>query len=342
MRISALLLLFVVVAVPVDAGANRVTDGLPLADPAPTGESGLIARVLFSSNVLGEFEPCSCPDIPLGGVGQLVAQVEAARATGVPAFWLDSGNRLFRLDMAMTGTEEAERRLRAILLVDAGSVGGLDAMGVGRLDLGGGLDYLRALAKRAAFPMLSANLFDADGELIFEPSVLLQRGDLVVGVTSVLPADMHPAGSSTSDPYGAAKREVRALRKQGADLVVVLSNLGMEADAKLGRVSKADLVLGSQSRELTVEGVRAGKAVIGQAGARGRYLGDARWYSEGDGRGPHLVVTTAPVHSTGVVHPAVGALVGSTLERLADPVLGVPPMEFDSWDDPEFRERQRR
>lgn len=338
LTIVALLLLVPLLA----AASGRVEEGPPLADPSPEGHAGLQARILFTSNQLGEFEPCACPDLPLGGVAQAAQLVRHIREAEEPAFWFDAGDRLFRIDMAMTDTEEAERRLRAILLVDVGSVSGLDALGIGRLDLGAGLDYLRALTRRASFPVLSANLVDKEGAPVFETSALVRRGDRLVGVTSVLPGEMSGDGFTTTDPHKAARAQVDDLRERGAELVVILSNLGMDDDRKLARVSRADLVLGSHSRELTLQGETSGRATLGQAGSRGRYLGDARWYAEGPGRAPHLVLTAAPVLAAGPRHGAVQRLVEQTLERLADPVLGVPPLEFDSWEDPDFRRRQAR
>jgi 2',3'-cyclic-nucleotide 2'-phosphodiesterase (5'-nucleotidase family) len=288
---------------------------------------------------MGHFEACDCPDLPLGGAAQAAALVDSARVDGPPVYWLDAGDRLFRFDMAMTGTDEAQRRARAVLLIDAGSVGGLDALGVGRLDLGAGLDYLQRLRQRAGFPFLSANLTDDEGTLVFTPSVLLQREGRSLGVTAVLPGDVSGQGYSSTDPYKSARREVAALKARGAELVVVLSNLGIEADAKLARVSKADLVLSSHSRELTPQGRQLGKSVAGEPASRGRYLGDVRWYAEAAKKGGALVVTTRPVLREGPQHPKVRALVESTLERLADPVLGVPPIRFESFDDEAFRGR---
>lgn len=316
--------------------AANVVEGTPLSDPAATGESGLQARIFFTTNRLGIYEPCECPSMPLGGLSQAAALVDSARADG-PVFWFDTGDRFFRHDMAMTGTEEAARRLRAILLADAASVGGMDAMGVGRKDLGAGLEYLERLSVRAAFPVLSANLVTLDGQPIFQPSALISRGDLVIGVTSVLPAETSGREFRATDPKKAAKAEVAALREQGAQLVIVLSNLGQDQDKALARASKADLVLGSSSRELTTEGVVVGRARLGQAGSRGKYLGEARWYRDGKGKGPHVVVTTRPVHSGAGTHAGVDGLIEAIERRLGDPVLGVPPIPIERSDDPRLK-----
>lgn len=324
---------------PAAHAERRIVEGTPLADPAETGESGLAARLFFSANLMGSFEPCECADLPLGGIAQAAAQVDSARVDGPPVFWLDAGNRLFRYDMAMTGTEEAERRARAILLVDAGSVGGLDALGVGRLDLGAGIDYLQLLQRRASFPFLSANLRDDRGELLFRASVLVERDGQKIGVTSVLPEGTSGLGYSADSPLAAAKREVVRLRGLGADLVVVLSNLGTKQGAKLARASKADVILSSQSRKLTPEPEVWGKTIGGEPSSRGRYLGDLRIYNKPARRGDRLVLTTVPVRREGPQHPRVRALVESTLARLADPVLGVPPIPIRSFEEKTFRER---
>ncbi len=323
-------------------GANRIIEGLPFADPAPSGESGLRARIVFTSNHLGEFEPCSCPDLPLGGLAQGAALVQDLRTeSAAPVFYFDAGDRLFRFDLAAISQEEASRRLKSVLMVDAANVAGLDAAGVGGMELGAGLEYLQRLGQRAAYPLVSANLTDHEGALLFPASTVVTKGDLTVGVTSVLPGGMWMDAYETTDPFKAARAEVKALRAAGVDLVVVLSNLGLDDDKKLGRAAKPDLILGSRSREILSEGASAGRTVIAHAGSRGRYLGDVRWYGDGGGRGPHLVATTMPVSAEGRAHPEVAALVKRTLTRLADPRLGVEPIY--PWDPrhPAYDERRR-
>ena len=103
---------------------------------------------------------------------------------------------------------------------------------------------------------------------------------------------------------------------------------------------EADVLVRQQRGDGTPGGRQIGKAVGGEPASRGRYLGDARWYSEPAKRGDALVVTTRPVLRSGPEHPRVRMLVESTLARLADPVLGVPPIPIESFNDKAFRERR--
>lgn len=317
--------------IPLLVAASPVVEGLPLADPAPGGEAELMARLFFTSNLMGETTPCGCAQLPLGGLAQATALVHQARDQVPAVFWFDAGDRLFRQNMALLSTEEAARRVRAMVVTDAGSRGGLDAWGVGRLDLGAGLPWLRKLAQRASFPLLSANLVDEEGASLFQTSLLLERGGVKVGVTSVVPADVRGTGYRALEPRAAAREAVRSLRAQGAELVVVLSNLGL--DRRLARASGADLVWGSASREVLPEGGKVGRTRLGQAGSRGRYLGEARWYARGRGRGPHLVTTVVPVRSAGPTDEAVQRLIDEGLRRLDDPSLGVEPTLPSGGDD---------
>jgi 2',3'-cyclic-nucleotide 2'-phosphodiesterase (5'-nucleotidase family) len=316
-------------AAPIHAhAAQRIIEGLPYADAMPTGHSDLVARIFFSANQIGEFEPCSCPETPLGGLAQQAGVIEQARLGELPVFWFDAGDRLFRHDFAMNSIEEAQRRRTAILMVDSGGSAGLDAHGIGRLDLGAGLPYLKKLAQRSAAPMLSANLEDDDGELLFESSVVVERGGLRIGVTSVVSADTKGDGYRAREPVAAARAMVRDLKKRGVDLVVLLSNLSADDDRKLAWGARPDVLLGSRTREIHAEGPTVGRTTIGRAGSRGRYLGDVRWYAKGRGPGPHLLVTVTPVRTDGPSHSGVARLVQETLGLLADPVLGVPPFEL--------------
>lgn len=320
------LLMVLLLLLPVGAAraGGRLIPGLPWSVTGPKGEEGPRARIVATSALVGEVEPCTCPESPLGGIAQIVGRVEAMRQEGTGVFWFDAGDRLFDQDMAVPDAEDAQRRLRALLLIDAANVGRLDAAGVGRLDLAVGLPWLRRVETRSSAPLLSANLVDPQGALVFPPDTLLRREGVVIGVTSVLPADTKGEGYRAIDPIRAASSAVRGLRSRGAEFVVVLSNLGLAGDRRLASSAKPDLIVGSRDRGLPPEGERIGKSLRVESGSRGRYLSEARWYQRGPGKGPHLVATLVQVPQDGPQPLAVQQLVSQWTERAQDPTLGGP------------------
>lgn len=306
----------------------------PVLDPAPTGERALRARILATTSLRGEWESCTCKDAPLGGVSQAMAVVADARHGSSPTFFFDAGDRLFDIDMALPQRLEAERRIDALLLVDAANVGGLDAAGVGPLDLVMGVEYLQKLGVRQRAPLLSANLYEPGGERLFAPHLVIERGGVRVGVTSVAPATVEGPGVVARNPMAEARAAVSALRKQQVDAVVILSTLGEDGDRALARTTGATLVIGASSREVRADGLRVGHSWLAEAGSRGRYLVDARLYAEGQGNGPHTIVTVLPVPRDGARHPQVEALVEDATRRRDDPFLGTSPVRLSTEDAP--------
>lgn len=310
---------------PGDGRPTKAVTPIPLTEPGPRGERKLRARLFATTSLRGEWESCACDATPLGGLSQMMAVVAESRRSNVPTFFVDAGNRLFALDMALPEAEEAKRRLGAMLFVDAANIVGLDAAGVGPLDLAMGLDYLRRLDQRQVAPFLAANLHAADGTPLFPASLVVERGGVRVGFTAVLPDGLEGKGYRSRDAKSAATRAVRDLRAQGVDRVVVLSTLGESADRTLARATGADVVVAAGSRRVLDHGDRVARSHLAEAGSRGRYLVDVRWYAQGRESRP-TVTTVLPVPADGAKHPIVEALVQDTRRRLRDPFLGTAPV----------------
>lgn len=157
---------------------------------------------------------------------------------------LDAGDLLFP-QVAMTPTPADVAR--AELLLDAAGAMGTAALGVGDRDLVHGVDWLVERAKRAKVPLLSANLALADGRRPFEAHRLIEAGKARVGVTGIWLANALPAprGFTAADPVETAKAEAAALRKAGADVVVVLAHGTQAAAEAVAAVEGVDLVIPS-------------------------------------------------------------------------------------------------
>ncbi|MBM4342962.1 MAG: hypothetical protein FJ100_06255 [Deltaproteobacteria bacterium] len=161
---------------------------------------------------------------------------------------------------------------------------GYAAVNVGAHELAAGLGELRRFGKLAKLQLLSANLRDAKtGAPAFDRYLVRQVGPLkvaVVGVVSAALADrgrlIDGQGLDVVDPIAVLQDLVPTLRKQGAELVVVLSQLRRnEIESLAHRVPAVDLVLGSMDMELTLQPLTVGKQALWvDAYTKGKYVVD--------------------------------------------------------------------
>lgn len=158
-----------------------------------------------------------------------------------------------------------------------------DAMVLGNHEFDWGLPVLKELAGAAGFPFIAANIADKRGRPLpgVKPYLLLVRKGLkvaVIGVTtpetSVTTKPDHVSGLVFSSPKTALPPVIKKARSQGAQLVILLSHLGADADRNLARqVTGIDLIVGGHSHTVLSNPEVVSGTVIVQAGAYGAYLG---------------------------------------------------------------------
>jgi 2',3'-cyclic-nucleotide 2'-phosphodiesterase (5'-nucleotidase family) len=139
-------------------------------------------------------------------------------------------------------------------------------------------------AQAARYPLLLANLRPVPGT---EESALID-GVGFIGVTDPFTAFLEAGfdyGVQAVDIVAAVRRLAGELRSQGAELVVCLSHLGLNAfpggdepdfsDRDLARAlqGEIDLVLGAHTHDLLPEGEWVGDVLLAQAGEYGEHLG---------------------------------------------------------------------
>ncbi|GMV42772.1 MAG: hypothetical protein AMXMBFR64_44880 [Myxococcales bacterium] len=193
---------------------------------------------------------------------------------------VDAGNLLhetLRLDEALRQREID----RGEMFVDTFNMMGWDAQGLGEKDLVGGLPRLRALAKRAKYPFLSANLVDARSDaLLFTPRVIVQKAGVRIGLFSVMSPRFREnerilpeIGAKVTDPIVAAKEQVEALKKEGAQVFVALAMLDSgQADQLAKEVPQLTAVLGAQEGMMLRSPRAVGSTYLTDAFQKGKYL----------------------------------------------------------------------
>lgn len=207
----------------------------------------------------------------LAGLGRLISEArEQAKEAQMPVVLLDNGDTFQGTPLA---TDLAEQEVRPDHpIVAAMNYLKYDAVGLGNHDLDHGLPYLKALALALNMPLLNSNLRKIDiSPLNYSLLLPIDLGNrtmppLTLGILSVLPVESaawhrHHLGPETmlDAPEATIRMAASILRKQGADLIVVLGHMGvgnadsthtdMLASHELVRTGEIDaLILGHTHR----------------------------------------------------------------------------------------------
>jgi 2',3'-cyclic-nucleotide 2'-phosphodiesterase (5'-nucleotidase family) len=189
---------------------------------------------------------------------------------------VDSG-RLFT-DIISTPSELSLKKAR--LISRAYQRMNVAAVNVGDPDLTLGLSFLRQESFRG-LPLISANLTDpSQASPIFSPYVIKKVDGIRVAFFGLVSQDLSAPARKASgkkvfvrDPVETARRLVEKLRSE-ADIIILLSDLGLERDRDLVRkVPGIHFVLGGREGQYLRSPIWEGKTPIFQSYIKGMYAG---------------------------------------------------------------------
>ena len=165
----------------------------------------------------------------------------------------------------------------AWFMMDAMKTLNIDAVNVGQRDLRYGLQFLVQRAKYDHLPMVSANLLDKKSRKpIFQPYLIKKVGNVKVGVLGLMSdkGDFGPGKDSlvVDDPLAVARKSVIDMRRQGAQIVVLLSQLGkVESEDLVSAVDGIDAVMVGQNAPVLQKGRMVKGTVACYGGDQGQY-----------------------------------------------------------------------
>ena len=166
----------------------------------------------------------------------------------------------------------------AWFIMDAMKTLGTVAVGTSERELRWGIAYLRGQIARSGLPVISSNLIDVKTrQPALKPYVIEKVGRLKVGFFSLLSdkVDLGPARDSLKAevPDVVARRMVDELRKKGATVVVLLSQLGkVESEDLVAAVPGIDAVICGHNVPLIQKGRMVKNTVTSYGGEQGQYM----------------------------------------------------------------------
>jgi 2',3'-cyclic-nucleotide 2'-phosphodiesterase (5'-nucleotidase family) len=293
-------------------------------------------RVMHFNDFHGQLEPYVAPgskDV-VAGIARLAAAVQAARTddSGRPVLLLFGGDLL-------QGTVTSSLFLGIPDVALFGRMG-VDAAVMGNHEIDYGQDVFRRLASRADFPFLSANVASNPDPLPVKPYVIFAKAGApkvaVIGLTTgELTTATHPKnvnGISVEEPVAAARRLLPEMQAQ-ADMVIVLSHMGIADDRRLARaLPNLDLIVGGHNHNVYPQPEMENGVAIVQAGERGRWLGRMDLDCK-DGRmvrvGYRLLDMNASAAEDAGIAEQVRATVAEADKNLTQ-VVGSSPVELNA------------
>ena len=211
----------------------------------------------------------------IGGLGVLAGAIAAARSEARgECLLLDAGD--------LIGDTMIADLTKGKALIAALNYLRYDALTIGNHEPDFGMDVLRERIGEAKFPVVAANLqTEKDDSLFTKPYVMKEVGEVRVGIlglaypkTARTTASKNVSNVKFTSPQPAVEKFLPRLREEGAEVIIVLSHLGLSGDEQLARAVKGiDVIVGGHSHNRMEKVQRIGDTLIVQAGAHGSDLG---------------------------------------------------------------------
>lgn len=181
-----------------------------------------------------------------GGLARRVTFIDRARTGGDKIIVVDSGR--FYPDIRTGDTVRA--KLKAELIGRIYRRMAMSAVNISDWELQSGVAFLKREAAKG-LPLTSASITDSQGKLLFPAYKIKKMENLRFGFFGLMRPEvdqrlLEKEGIKIKDPIAAANETVALLKKR-ADIIILLSDLGQEIDARIAsQVSGIHFIIDSR------------------------------------------------------------------------------------------------
>ena len=158
---------------------------------------------------------------------------------------------------------------------------GTEAM-VGHWEFTFGQERLKELIDKLEYPFLGGNVFDTEwDEPVFDSTAFFEKGGVsvaVIGQHFPYTPIANPSYMVKDWSFGirpeVLQKNVDKAKRQGAEIVVLLSHNGFDVDQKLASMIEGiDVILTGHTHDAIPKGIRIKDTLILSSGSHGKYLG---------------------------------------------------------------------
>jgi hypothetical protein len=228
--------------------------------------------ILYTGDTHSMLYPCSCPMERDGGIARRATLLKDLKRKYPDALILDSGN-FFAGGVKDEYTQNTEMdKARTAINLKAMELMKYDAAAISAEEFNFGSDYLNETLAGSSLKFLSCN-FKSDK--VF-PFLMREVSGIKVGIIGLTPpaANKKAGGEQIIDPKIAVSAALGEAKKQGANIIVLLSQLSDAANRDLAAATPGiDVIITGYPGEGGRPVARAGNTLILSASWQGRKLG---------------------------------------------------------------------
>jgi len=204
--------------------------------------------IVYTGNTSSSLYPCHCPAAPNGGIARRATKIKELRKDYQNLLLLDSGNFFASGQQDIDSTTPELDKKRTEINFSGMEKMGYDAVNIGSDEFDFGKDFLQDKINRKKIAFLSCSL-DLPGVM---PYVIKKVGNTRVGIIGVSPLEIKIGGFESKQEFQDVSKKIQenidALKKKKVDIVILLSQLGLNFDKQLSEEVKGiDIIVNNLS-----------------------------------------------------------------------------------------------
>ena len=201
-----------------------------------SSENGI--KLVLTSNVNGETDPCGWKKKPMGGLARKSTIINDLKNENNEVIVADAGNLFFKKDKISSGVTIDTAKETAKIIVDCFNAIGCDVFAPGSHDFAAGFEFVKELEERSNFPYISANIFSNNGEKLYDPYVIVDKQGKKIGFLGLSSVFLNES-LTVKDPFKVLKNIIGELESK-TDMIILLFNA---SEKDLNRLKTKDYAI---------------------------------------------------------------------------------------------------
>jgi hypothetical protein len=241
--------------------------------------AGQEITLIYTGQTHAAVYPCQCPIEPDGGIARRAAKIKELRRADPLAIVVDSGSFFAGAVMDENSQNTELDKERTLITLKSLKLMGYDALGVADDEFNFTSQFLSEQLDKTAIPFLSCNIKGIK-TLPFITREIKGIKIGIVGVTTPM-ARNKAADLEIAPARESVKSTVESLKKNGVDIVILLSSLsGEENNDLITNIPGIDIVIGNFTIAEKELYFKKGSSLIFKPVFEGRRLGKAVLFIE--------------------------------------------------------------